>query len=523
MSRALLTGYLSTAGDLLAARAVAHALRTRGYDVIVSPIHDFLLGHIEGARPWRCVDSSEVDIVVFVCGPIPKDDEVKAILAHFPTARPLSVGQSVESSSSGINHVFTGLFARDVDGRGTNPDLSFIAERRTRPRLGICLIDAQPEYGDRQLHAETAAVVDVVVRSLDAVTVRLDTRYPASRNSQAVRCEDAFLASLRGLDLVITNRLHGLVLALQQGIPVIAIDSIKGAGKITAQAALIGWPFCSPMDSTTAADIRTAVLHCLSNEARNLARRISDEAKATLEKSFAAFSAHMFPEAQPAKRKLITYTAVIGGTDAPPLPPADPQPETEFVCFTDHDPGFNAPGWRVEPLPWPRGRSARRTARRLKVMSHVLFGRGLTTAWFDATFSPLVPVPELVSRYMASVDMATVVHPWRNCVYAEGDECARLRNDDPAIIAAQMARYRSFGYPTNHGLAATGVLLRHHSEAICAFNETWWSEIDSFSLRDQLSYDFARWLHGIAAEYIPVDYYNNTLWSHRPHSAPPAW
>jgi polysaccharide pyruvyl transferase WcaK-like protein len=38
------------------------------------------------------------------------------------------------------------------------------------------------------------------------------------------------------LDLVITMRMHGLVLALKHGVPALAVDPVAGGAKVTAQA-----------------------------------------------------------------------------------------------------------------------------------------------------------------------------------------------------------------------------------------------------------------------------------------------
>ena len=43
-------------------------------------------------------------------------------------------------------------------------------------------------------------------------------------------------------DVVVTTRLHGLVLALKQGVPALAVDPVAGGAKVAAQAAVWGWP-----------------------------------------------------------------------------------------------------------------------------------------------------------------------------------------------------------------------------------------------------------------------------------------
>jgi hypothetical protein len=49
-------------------------------------------------------------------------------------------------------------------------------------------------------------------------------------------------AVIRRVDLMITTRLHGLVLALRNGIPALAVDPIAGGAKVTAQARAWDWP-----------------------------------------------------------------------------------------------------------------------------------------------------------------------------------------------------------------------------------------------------------------------------------------
>jgi Polysaccharide pyruvyl transferase len=47
-------------------------------------------------------------------------------------------------------------------------------------------------------------------------------------------------------DVVVTTRLHGLVLALTQGMPVLAVDPVAGGAKVATQAAAWGWPVLLP-------------------------------------------------------------------------------------------------------------------------------------------------------------------------------------------------------------------------------------------------------------------------------------
>ncbi|MGH3900879.1 MAG: polysaccharide pyruvyl transferase family protein [Pseudonocardiaceae bacterium] len=69
------------------------------------------------------------------------------------------------------------------------------------------------------------------------VDTRLDPRH--WRNASTPGQLDSVLCRL---DAVLTTRLHGLVLALRNGVPVLAVDPVEGGGKVSAQAAAWDWP-----------------------------------------------------------------------------------------------------------------------------------------------------------------------------------------------------------------------------------------------------------------------------------------
>jgi polysaccharide pyruvyl transferase WcaK-like protein len=83
--------------------------------------------------------------------------------------------------------------------------------------------------------------------------------------------------------------LHGTVLSLKNGVPVIAVDAISGGAKVTAQAQTIGWPHCYSVDSLDATALEQAFDACLTEAARAQARACAERAKATLDRMRRAF------------------------------------------------------------------------------------------------------------------------------------------------------------------------------------------------------------------------------------------
>jgi hypothetical protein len=69
------------------------------------------------------------------------------------------------------------------------------------------------------------------------------------------------------MDAVVTTRLHGLVLGLKAGVPVLAVDPVAGGGKVTAQGKALGWPVVAAEDAGDTALLDSRLKWCLSPEA----------------------------------------------------------------------------------------------------------------------------------------------------------------------------------------------------------------------------------------------------------------
>ncbi len=70
------------------------------------------------------------------------------------------------------------------------------------------------------------------------------------------------------MDLVLTTRLHGLVLSMKNGVPAIAIDPVAGGAKVSRQAAALGWPLIFDADTVTDRQLQEAFDYCRTEDAR---------------------------------------------------------------------------------------------------------------------------------------------------------------------------------------------------------------------------------------------------------------
>jgi hypothetical protein len=244
MMKVALTGWFSfrdgevTAGDLLALDSVRLAA-----EAAQVPYETFWSPGFRAGGP--SLDSLPVPAphshMVFVCGPL-HGEQIARLHKIFAASRRIAAGVSVIDPDDPVVTGFDRILARDAPGAPVTADLSVSAPLSpTPPVTAVVLTGGQGEYGSRRRHGQVAAAVTARLAERDAALVPLDTR--ASAGDWALPSTAAqFEAVVRRMDLVVTNRLHGLALALRRGVPVLAVDPVDGGAKLSAQARVWDWP-----------------------------------------------------------------------------------------------------------------------------------------------------------------------------------------------------------------------------------------------------------------------------------------
>ena len=238
----------ATAGDLLAMARVAEALRGPGRRVeqLFSPVLDAAAESATSVDPHGCA------LLVFACGPV-RGRQVAALHERFAAARRIAVGVSVPDPADPAATGFDRILARDTGGSpAATADLCRHApDPLPVPVVGVVLAPGQPEYGDRRRHDAVHTALEDWLTGLDAARLPLDTRVDP-RDWRHAATADQFRAVLERLDVVVTTRLHGLVLGLRAGVPVLAVDPVAGGAKVAAQGRVLGWPVLDADDVTGA-------------------------------------------------------------------------------------------------------------------------------------------------------------------------------------------------------------------------------------------------------------------------------
>jgi polysaccharide pyruvyl transferase len=266
--RVLLMGWASflhgeaTAGDVLSLRAAGAALSAAeiDHDVAWSPAFRPGTLHLPDAAP------EDYTHVVFTCGPV-HGPQLRSLHERYAACRRIAVGVSVPDPADPAVTGFHRVLPRDGGGVA-EPDLSLAASVSPAPVLGVVLAPHQPEYGHTGRHDEVHDALTGWLAGLDCARVPLDTRL-AHEDWQRCATPDQFVAALSKMDVVVTTRLHGLVLGLKAGVPVLAVDPVAGGGKVTAQAAALGRPVVAAEDAGDTALLDRRLKWCLSSEGRS--------------------------------------------------------------------------------------------------------------------------------------------------------------------------------------------------------------------------------------------------------------
>jgi|TARA_R110001583_G_scaffold18383_37_gene73191 hypothetical protein len=213
--------------------------------------------------------------------------------------------------------------------------------------------------------------------------------------------------------------------------------------------------------------------------------------------------------------KCVVYTAIYGEKDAL-KDPLVVNPNVDYLCFTDNK-NIKSNVWKIIHHPAIHTDPVR-SAKIFKVKPHEFLSDYDISLWVDANFLIKTDLQTFFQKsdFLSKAGMMLFQHDQgRNCIYDEANTIMQDRKDDPALVNAQMNKYREEKFPPQHGLSANSIMLKKHNDsAIIALGDKWWSEIQQYSRRDQLSLYYCIWKLDIRHYLLKFPRYNirNNEW-----------
>ncbi|CAK6686837.1 hypothetical protein ICNINCKA_00081 [Synechococcus sp. CBW1107] len=265
--RALVSGWFSfpyhhaTAGDLLAAELACDWLEDAGFNFDLALDSPFT-----GGVNWQLVSAEDYSHVVFVCGPFEKTKAIEKFLKRFERSKIIGLNLTMTQPLEQWNP-FDNLIERNSSPGSikdvTRPDMTFLSTRPLVPVVGVCLVEPYGAKYEEQCYE----AISRLTSTRELVVVPIDTRLDVVNNTSL--CSPAEVESLLArMDAVITTRLHGTVLSLKNGVPVVALDPGGDSVKIKRLAQKIGWPCAFEGSNLSEPELGEALDFCLSPQGR---------------------------------------------------------------------------------------------------------------------------------------------------------------------------------------------------------------------------------------------------------------
>jgi len=253
----------ATAGDLLARDVACDWLRRAGHDFDIA-----LAAPFSGGVDWRQVDPADYAHVLFVCGPLGNGEPVSEFLERFARCRTIGLNLTMLHRLEDWNP-FEVLFERDSTATA-RPDLAFLSSAPRVPVVGVVLVHPQAEYKKRARHQLVHDAIQRLIATRELAAVPIDTRLDV--NKTGLRTPAEIESLIARMDIVVTTRLHGAVLALKNGVPVVAVDPVERGAKIVKQCGAIGWPVVFTPETLTSEALDQAFEYCSTAAARDQAQ-----------------------------------------------------------------------------------------------------------------------------------------------------------------------------------------------------------------------------------------------------------
>lgn len=203
--------------------------------------------------------------------------------------------------------------------------------------------------------------------------------------------------------------------------------------------------------------------------------------------------------------KIIVYTAIFGGRDDL-YPPVYLPNGVHFASFI--------------------GKGGVMDAKRFKILPHKYFHDYDVSVWMDGNFQLTGDIRKVISKFLIKPKHNFVVmrHPAENLgikpsVYREA-EVAVLQKRVPAKeIKRQMDYYRHCGLPKDTEVTMNGIIIRKHNEKeVKDFDEIWWSQLNRFTNRDQISFPYLAWQLGLKYGKLDNVEFTGDWFVFRPHA-----
>jgi hypothetical protein len=202
--------------------------------------------------------------------------------------------------------------------------------------------------------------------------------------------------------------------------------------------------------------------------------------------------------------KKVVYTCITGGYDDL----KEPMVITEgwdYICFCDEYPQHKDDTiWKIILIGETEDRI--RHQRKKKIYNEYILDEYDLSVWVDGSMYINCDLNEFIQPMMEmGYDFAIMNHPAQNCIVGEAKGILALRKDKQEVLEQQINDYFEEGYPKNNGMVASGIMIRRHTEQVKELCKFWYGQVEKYSLRDQMSFNYSLWKNPMEVMLMPFD------------------
>ena len=209
--------------------------------------------------------------------------------------------------------------------------------------------------------------------------------------------------------------------------------------------------------------------------------------------------------------KKLVYTIILGNYDKPKQ--FNKQKGYDYYLITDDNSieKYKETNWTILKIPDEvniLNISTIKKQRFLKLHPHLIFKNYDLSIYIDGTFIIKGNLTEFLLRILTpQIYFYTFEHPERNRILQELKAVIKYKKENRRMTKLIHKRYKKEKFPDNNGLIESCLLIRKHNEKGCInFMTRWYYEIEKYSHRDQLSFNYIYWKNGIKIKYISKQY-----------------
>lgn len=204
--------------------------------------------------------------------------------------------------------------------------------------------------------------------------------------------------------------------------------------------------------------------------------------------------------------KIAVYTCIFGDYDEI-LEPVFQNPNYDYYVITDKEVSKNSV-WKKKDISYLNidNLSNSEKNRFVKLHPHLFLKEYDYSLYIDGNIRIMADIQPLIEDMDKRI-LGVHRHDVRNCIYTEANvimlekRFEKIKNE----VNKQIIAYSNEGFPKHQGLYENPILIRKHNDKKCIdIMELWWSQLEQFSKRDQLSLPYVLWKNNIKEDDIYI-------------------